>query len=287
MVDYDEQALKLDPNFVSAWVHLSGVLCEVATHEGPQGLQVWEKARRAAKQALALNPKSPGAHLAVAKIAILHDWDWAVAREQIQQALELDPGSEVALRVAGWLERALGQFDKTLGHLQKAIAIDPLNPTAYVVLGSVLYEVGRLDDAQVAFRKSLDLNPRGSSAHTLIGQVLLAKGDPAAALAEFERGNDEDDRLRGRALAYYALGRNAEADAAFADMEKKYAEMDAFSIAEIRAFRGELDQAFASLDRAYRQRDVGCVYVKGNPLLKNLRPDARYKAFLRKMKLPE
>jgi hypothetical protein len=27
--------------------------------------------------------------------------------------------------------------------------------------------------------------------------------------------------------------------------------------------------------------------MKGDPLLRNLEPDARYKAFLRKMKLPE
>jgi hypothetical protein len=30
-----------------------------------------------------------------------------------------------------------------------------------------------------------------------------------------------------------------------------------------------------------------CREIKGDPLLKNLEPDPRYKTFLRKMKLPE
>ena len=69
--------------------------------------------------------------------------------------------------------------------------------------------------------------------------------------------------------------------------ERKYAEGDAYHIAGIHAFRGESDLAFAWLDRAYRQRDTGLEFVKCDPLFENLQADPRYKAFLRKMKLPE
>ena len=50
---------------------------------------------------------------------------------------------------------------------------------------------------------------------------------------------------------------------------------------------GEKDQAFAWLDIAYQDRDFPCTWVKGDPLLKNLESDPRYKAFLRKMNLPD
>jgi hypothetical protein len=52
------------------------------------------------------------------------------------------------------------------------------------------------------------------------------------------------------------------------------------------AYRGERDEAFAWLERAYRQKDSGLWLIKGDPLLKNLAGDPRYPAFLRKMKLP-
>ena len=60
----------------------------------------------------------------------------------------------------------------------------------------------------------------------------------------------------------------------------------AFEIAEVYAYRGESDKAFAWLDRAYRQRDGGLTYVKVDPLLKSLRRDPRYADLLMKMHLP-
>ena len=60
----------------------------------------------------------------------------------------------------------------------------------------------------------------------------------------------------------------------------------AFQIAEIYAYRGEADKAFEWLERAYKQRDAGLTLMKGDPLLRNIERDPRYRAFLQKMKLP-
>jgi len=45
--------------------------------------------------------------------------------------------------------------------------------------------------------------------------------------------------------------------------------------------------AFEWPDRAYRQKDSGLQYVKGDWLLRSLERDPRYKAFLKRMNLPE
>ena len=41
------------------------------------------------------------------------------------------------------------------------------------------------------------------------------------------------------------------------------------------------------LERAYQQKDTGFVDIVGEPLFQNMADDPRYKAFLRKMNLPE
>ena len=41
------------------------------------------------------------------------------------------------------------------------------------------------------------------------------------------------------------------------------------------------------LERAYAQKDGGLIEIVGEPLLKNLGGDPRYKTFLRRMNLPE
>jgi hypothetical protein len=78
-----------------------------------------------------------------------------------------------------------------------------------------------------------------------------------------------------------------EANAALSEMERLDATTHAVNIAEALAYRGEIDQAFAWLDRAYQQRDSSLWTVNLDPLMKNLHGDPRWKAFLRKMKLPE
>ena len=52
---------------------------------------------------------------------------------------------------------------------------------------------------------------------------------------------------------------------------------------EEAAFRNEFR---GWLERAYKQRDGGLASMKGDPLLRNLESDPRWKAFLQKMKLP-
>jgi tetratricopeptide (TPR) repeat protein len=94
-------------------------------------------------------------------------------------------------------------------------------------------------------------------------------------------------RQQGLAVVYYALGRKTEADAALAGMLKNQANGNALGIAEVYAFRGQADEAMQWLERAYAQKDPYLHVIKSKWLLKNLVADPRYKAFLRKMNLPE
>ena len=59
----------------------------------------------------------------------------------------------------------------------------------------------------------------------------------------------------------------------------------AYQIAEVYAYRGEIDKAFDWMDRAYQQRDRGLLVVKSDWLIKNLRQDPPYTELLKKMHL--
>ena len=87
-------------------------------------------------------------------------------------------------------------------------------------------------------------------------------------------------------IAYYALGRDKESDAALSEVIAKYHASDAYGVAEAYAFRNQPDEAFEWLDRAYAQRDGGLIATKVDPLLKNLHKDPRFAAFLKKLNFP-
>ena len=85
----------------------------------------------------------------------------------------------------------------------------------------------------------------------------------------------------------FAAGRKAESDAQLAEAIRQNGNDWAVGIARVYAFRGEKDRALEWLDRAYDARDGDLYDIVGDPLLKTLEGDPRYKAFLRKMNLPE
>jgi hypothetical protein len=86
------------------------------------------------------------------------------------------------------------------------------------------------------------------------------------------------------AIAYHALGREKESDAALSELIAKYEEPA--MVADVYAYRNQPDKAFEWLDRAYAQRDDGLIYTKVEPLLKSLHSDPRFAALLKKLNLP-
>jgi len=67
---------------------------------------------------------------------------------------------------------------------------------------------------------------------------------------------------------------------------EKYQNEWSYLIAELYAFRNEKDAAFVWLEKAYNKKDSWLYWLKGDPLLKNLKSDPRHNAFLKKMNLP-
>ncbi len=282
-VSYYERALRLDADDARTWVGLADAhsaqadLGFVPVDEG------YRKAREEVKKALALDPDLSEAHATLGWIRASYDWDWSGANAAYKRALELEPGNATVIRRAGALDGTLGRFEEAIRLDRRAAELDPLNVSARNNLGLHELYVGRMDEAEAAFRKALELNPDYPSAHMFIGRIDLERSNQAAALEEMEREKDPFWHRYGLALAYHALGRKREADAALHEFIDKDGQDGAFQIAEICAFRGETDEAFRWLERAYTQRDGGLSELKGDPLLRNLASDPRYAAFLKKM----
>jgi len=281
-----EQSLRLDPGYARAWTGLAAAHQAQADRNYVPIAEGYRKAREEVQKALELEPNLAEAHAELGQIRMTYDWDWAGADAAFKRALELEPGNATVVRQAARLAGTLGRFEEALRLDRRAVEMDPLSAPAHRNVGLNSLYLGRLDEAEAAWRKALELNPDLPSAHMWIARVHLMRGDPAAALVEIEREPDPLWRPFGLALAYHASGREQEAAAALRELVEKHGDHAAFQVAEVHAFRGERDQAFAWLERAYSQRDGGFTSMKGDPLLRSLEPDPRYAAFLRKMRLP-
>jgi TolB-like protein/Flp pilus assembly protein TadD len=280
---YVDQAIQLDPGFAPSWALRSLVINTAATI----GLRDHEKsfleARENAEKAIALDARSAAGYLALGWVKLGYEWDWDGADAALKKAADLQPGSAVVLSYRAYLYECLGRLDEAIALTQEASILDPLRTNAY--LGALLLTAGRFDEAKASVEKALSMNQKLEGAHARLGAILLAQGQAQAALAEMNAEPGEWEKLTGLALVYYALGRTHDSDAALSRLIATHAEDSPYQIAEIYAYRGEVDQAFAWLKRSYVKRDPGLNQLKLDPLLKNLRTDPRYLDLLKKMRL--
>jgi tetratricopeptide (TPR) repeat protein len=206
----------------------------------------------------------------------------------LQQAFALGPRETWGVQVAAELASARGQLDEARQLAIEAVQLDPLNPGAHIVLGwNVYLHTGHFADAEQSFRRALQIAPEWGSGQYFLGEALMLEGHNDEALAEFRKETLDDGQLEGSAMAHFAAGRKGESDAQLAEAIRQNGTSWPSEIARVYAFRGERDRAFEWLDRAYEMRDEDLYQIKGDPLFRNLENDPRYKAFLRKMNLPE
>ena len=281
------RALELDPSFVPAAEALAMNLASQADWGFVPAKQGWEQAKAAAEGALKLDPKSARAHAVLGDVRALYDLDWPGAARELDTAVALAPSDPMVLSYAATERLAVGQWAEATHILDGATAADPLDPGIHEISCWLYLRMGRLAEAEAAARRLLEIAPRYAWGHYDLGLTLLVNGKFQAALAEMEKEAAEEGKEAGLAVAYQALHRSKDADEALVRLETDHASDAAMDIARTYAFRGQKDQAFKWLDRAYAQKDTQLFVIKGDPLLKNLEGDPRHKAFLRKMNLPE
>jgi TolB-like protein/tetratricopeptide (TPR) repeat protein len=286
-IDYFEKAIERQPGYAEAWAALAFADAWQAQFGAGDVDVRTEKARLAAREAIRLNPKLPEAHATLALINSAYDFDWASARSETELALSLDRNNPDALLHSGLIAWMFGQTDEAIARYREVLNVDPLRADGYLFLGAALYSARRFDEAVDALRATMKLNPDQVKAHFLLALTELEEGHSQTARATMAAEQAPWYRLAGLAIIDHALGRKAESDSALAELCNRYGPDAAAQIAEAYSYRGEVDEAFKWLDRAYRQRDAGLRFLKVDPLFVTLRADPRYKAFLRKMKLPE
>ena len=282
-----QQALAIDPDYAAAWDGLAQNYINQVYNGLRPADEGYRMARDAANKAIAIEPDFAIAHARLGSIASRFDDDLPAAARHFERALALEPANSSIIGNAASLARQLGRLDTAIALQEYTNARDPLSGIGHQNLGIYYIEAGRLDDGIAELHTALDLSPKRLGAYDWICRALLLKGDPKAALAVIQQEPDEESRLAGLAMALDALGQKGNAAAALAELTRKGAAEPA-AVAEVLAFRGDVDLAFPRLDQAASSGRLRGSDIVTNPNLGNLRRDPRWLPFLRKIgKAPE
>jgi tetratricopeptide (TPR) repeat protein len=190
----------------------------------------------------------------------------AEALNVLEQASRL-PGREqraLVFQRIGTVQLALNHTDDALTAYRQAVEIEPGSSECRIELGKAYFAVNRLEDAQAEFERAVRGTPDNKEAHLRLSETHLARGQWERAAAAAERaiklGASDPRALYLLGTALIRSGRReegqarlrefAKADSDRQDVERRYRDIDAISVAAIRSLReGTGNEAIQQLNR--------------------------------------
>lgn len=229
-------------------------------------------------RALAIDPTNAQANADRGWQALFYANDLETAVTYLQRALDADPNNSQILHDAGVISRRIGRNEQAIAFAEAAIERDPLCSICLYALMLAATRSGDYDKALAASERWIRL---ASGGWITRGTIYLLLGDAKTALDLFE--NQKDDRvgwLGASAIAYHELGNIAARDAAINELLSIDTRRTWINLAEIYAWIGDVDEAFAWIDRYLDPRaptfgqDVPRIIW--SPIFRNLHDDQRW-----------
>jgi TolB-like protein len=283
-----DSAITLDPKFAEAFAwkslamnFMTGSIASASGFDAD-----YAQAVDMAKRSIALAPGLAVGHVALAT-AFEFQLNLHGALNEYRKADAL-PNVEVStqLQEVIFLSR-IGASAAALDLARRLQKQDPLNAGAYGREAYVLAYSKRYADAIPLAQRATQLAPTISRSHTLLGLCLLQLGRTADAKAEYSKASPDDIyRLTGESMLSYRQGNRAAADQSLQQAQRVFGDSASYQYAEIYAQRGDVEPAFAALNRAWTIHDPGLTTLRVDPFLDPLRGDPRFAELERKLNFP-
>ena len=184
---YFQQSLQIDPTYAPAYVGLAGSYAVLGQQEILPPSQAYALARQAVVRALELDDSLGDAHAVLGWIHRNYDWDWRGSEQEFRLSVKLSPGSAAAHHGYSAYLDVIGAAEESLREERRALELDPLSSFYAAQLGLVLADRGEYDEANSLLNKALELDPNNLRAHYGLGEVYAAKGNYESAIRELRR----------------------------------------------------------------------------------------------------
>jgi TolB-like protein len=282
-IDYFHQTIARDPRHAAAYAGLADCYMLLPFWKPDAPSDSLEKARAAAQKALDIDNTVAEAHVSVANVLYLADFNRSAAKRELQRALELNPNYATAHQ---WLAIILlpepGEIDHAIAEFKRACELDPFSLNMNANLGYTYMLARRYPEAIMQLRKTIELDPSYYLSHRCLAQALELSGQLEQAIAEFEKpqeANDERFTLAFRAHAYAVKGDRERALQLLNQMKElaQHRNVSTYGFALAYVGLGDKNEAINWLERSYQAKHYEEIsFIKVDPFLDPLRGDPRF-----------
>jgi DNA-binding winged helix-turn-helix (wHTH) protein/TolB-like protein len=280
-VEYFDQAIALDPDFIAAYQSKSEALRSIfAYFEPPQELLPVVEASLAA--VLERDPDSAEALSSLGLTQVMA-WKWRDAWQNLNKARALDPTlAQTELGFALYYT-ALGENEKVKASLARAVELDPLH-TELADWGTwALFMVGEQQAARDWGVMQMRQHPENGFVFCGAGIAAYLRGDAAEGVALLEKGVELSGRapvaLIMLAQGYGYAGQKDKVLPLLAEAERANIYMCPYETAVAHLSLGDEASRMRAVEllfEAVEKRSNCLIFLRIDPRLKVLREDSRY-----------
>jgi len=283
-----QQAVSRDPKFAAAYTGLAdayNLLSQFGYMPPRDGM---ERARDAARQALAIDPRMAEGHVSLAAIIEAYDWDWAGAEREYRRALDLNPGLSSAHLWYGMFLRDQGRLREALPELRRAAQLEPFSVLTSVNLAYGLLQEGNYGAAIEQSRHAAELAPGLTATDVVLAHAYRAASNTADSEAALARAlNSAGENPHALALLACEFGRRGKRDQSVRllhDLERlsKQRYVSPFDMGTVSLSLGDKERALGLFEEAYRQRSSGLIFLR-NHSFASLRETPRFLSLIEKL----
>lgn len=297
-IKYFKAAQERDPAYALAYSGLAdsyALLCDIGVVAPRDEMPL---AQSAAQKSVDIDPLLAEGYTSRAFVKLAYDWDWQGAETDFRKALDLNPKYATAHQwYASYLVQ-MGKFDRARQEIEQAQQLDPLSPIISSNAGLYSYFEHRYDDAITQYQRTLEIDPGFWVAHHYLGLAYAKKGSHEEAIRQLrgllespgdgplKDGAVENDPEVAASLGfvYATAGRRDEAEAILNRLKtlsvRRY--VSGLYLAIIYAGLKDRDRALEYLNQAYESRHPGLVLIRVDPIFDDLRSDDRFKQLVKK-----
>jgi DNA-binding winged helix-turn-helix (wHTH) protein len=284
---YFESAVNADPRFALAHAGLGDIQCLLARWSVLPGVSTGQQARYHAQCALAADPQSADAHVALANAKWLQREPWSIVEVEYRRAIAID-GDCVAARL--WyasLLSAAARHEEAAQQLERAQRSEPLSLLLNHQVAWSLYTRRAYRPVLEQSWDTLMLDPGFAPAQYTLGLAYEQLGMLDDAITEFGNARrcsgEHPAMIASQAHALSKAGCTQEAEIASAQLEgsAKGSYCSPYWMAIAAVGRGDHESALAGIDEAGSAGDCLLDWLAVEPRFDPLRQSPRFQKWLR------